>query len=80
MAKLKRVRVWKAADDDKDVDIRLIDSEKAALVAAVMASGEPFIGSRLLALGPNGLARMPNVDPNLGFPLDEHGRIELDES
>ena len=78
MSKLKRVIVWKGAADE-EVGVRLKDHGDAIQVVVVNRAGESRLNSKLLRLGPNGLTRIRTVNPDLGFPLDEHGRIKLDE-
>ncbi len=82
MSKLKRVVPWRSADDDDDDGDMLLKLERDGGVTRIVAAnthGERLNAGRLLRLGPDGLERVCNVDPDLGFPLDENGRIKLDE-
>lgn len=71
MAQLKRVRPGAVMD--------LFLEQNGDKTETWTMSGDGTLDVQLLTISPKGLTRAHNVPSRLGFPLDDKGRIKLDE-
>lgn len=46
-------------------------------VQAVGDNGAPLTGGNIVDIGPGGITRWGNVNPDLGLPLDEYGAVKI---
>lgn len=75
-----KLEVFKPSKTKKTVlDLRS-DEDGSIVLCAVDESGCPLSAGYLLYIEPSGhILRIENVDPSLGFKLDEKGRIVVGE-
>lgn len=78
MAKL-RVIPWEEKDSPTTVHLVLKRAGSTTDVFARREDGGNIEDGYLAAFSCMGLTRKRNINPDLGFPLDEHGRIKLHE-
>lgn len=76
-----KLEVFKSSKTKKTVFLDLCSDEDGAIVlCAVDESGSPLSAGYLLYIEPSGhILRIENVDPSLGFKLDEEGRVVVGE-
>ena len=78
MAKLESVVPWVAKDSPKYLLVALKRESHKTFLCVINDGGDPVEDGELFSVGPYGCFRTEGVDPNLGFPLDDKGRIKLD--
>ena len=68
-------------EEEKPLKIRLIRSEQGAIrIVVVDDEGDPLEGGHIASIVERGtLLVWENVDPKLGFQLDEDGRILIEK-
>ena len=77
-----RIEVWEppepTPEPEKVLRLRLRQCDRSGELWAVDEGGaSPRKGSHVAILSRNGLTRIRHVDPDLGFPLDDKGRVKL---
>lgn len=76
-----KIEVWTEPEPKPEVEkvvrTRLRQGELGAYVEAVNVEGNVQHGGSLLRVGQQGVHRMRGIDPALGFPLDDKGRVVL---
>lgn len=78
MAKIKSVRPWvDTLDEGRVIHLELRQDGDVTDVVAVTADGTTIPGGLLLTLCPTGCRRIADINPDVGFPLDPRGRIQM---
>lgn len=75
------LKIYGEDEQKQSVHLRLFYDEDSVVLAAVdPETGRKVSLGNLISIRPFGkITRRECVDPKLGFELDEHGRIKLDE-
>lgn len=79
MAKLTEVVPYDPENPETRVTLVLRLNGNGTDLQATKQDGTRTLVGLVLSFSPSGLERVENVDPDFGFPLDDRGRIKLNE-
>jgi len=79
-----KLKIYQETEEKETIDFALklepcVHTGGVDVVAVDPRTGERQFGGYLVSIRSTGIGRQTGVNPAFGFPLDERGRIELND-